>query len=87
MQELHLCLAQQPVCVARAAECALHMIALVGDTDGPDGDAEVCSWVCSYLHVHVKVMLRCVGVCGCLHLHVMMMLRCACVCVVVYMCM
>jgi hypothetical protein len=41
MQELHLCLANQPPAVARAAECALHLIALVGDSEGAEGEAEV----------------------------------------------
>ena len=39
-EELHMCLAQQPPAVARAAECALHMIALVGETEG-EGEAEL----------------------------------------------
>ena len=39
-EELHMCLVQQPPAVARAAECALHMIALVGETEG-EGEAEL----------------------------------------------
>jgi hypothetical protein len=38
MQELHLCLANKPPAVARAAECALHLIALVGDSQGAQGE-------------------------------------------------
>ena len=41
MQELHLCLAASPVRLTRAAECALHMIELVGETEGPDSEAQV----------------------------------------------
>lgn len=41
MQELHLCLANKPPAIARAAECALHLIALVGDSEGLQGEAEV----------------------------------------------
>lgn len=41
MQELHFCLANKPPAVARAAECALHLIALVGDSEGLQGDAEL----------------------------------------------
>jgi hypothetical protein len=43
MRELHLCLAQQPPAVARAAECALYIIALVGESEGEgtNGEAEI----------------------------------------------
>jgi hypothetical protein len=40
-EELHMCLVQQPPAVARAGECALHMIALVGETEGGEAELEM----------------------------------------------